>query len=138
MLFIKETFVNETKGYQFGGGEWVEAFTDNRGRLFREMQKEYGRCKSSVYIDVADGPPVKIGWYFEKEMEYEDSRVRYDFYGREVKPEKYLRGVWVEVREGVKIECSNCGCEWEGLPRSACPECWAVPVGRDLVGVEAV
>lgn len=137
-LFIKESFVNEDKGYIFGEGEWIEAFTDDRGRLFREMQKDYGRCTSSVYRDVPDGPPVKTGWYFQKTMEYEDSRPRYDSYSGRMKPaETYLRGVWVEVREGVSIACSNCGHEWEGLPRSACPDCWAVPVGRELVEAEA-
>jgi hypothetical protein len=40
MLQVKETYVNETKGYQFGDVPWYEPYTDNIGKLFRTMQKE--------------------------------------------------------------------------------------------------
>jgi predicted RNA-binding Zn-ribbon protein involved in translation (DUF1610 family) len=136
-LFVNETYVNEDKGYQFGESGWQESFTDNMGRLFRSCQKEYGRCTSAVYVDTVDGPPIRVGWYFQKRMEYEDSRPRYDSYSGKMKPaETYLRGVWVTVREAVTIECSNCGHEWEGLARSACPECGARPIGRALTETE--
>ena len=44
--------VSETEPY--------EPYTDNKGRLFRECQKEYGRCVSSVYMDTAEGTRVRV------------------------------------------------------------------------------
>jgi hypothetical protein len=94
MLQVKETFVNETKGYQFGDVPWYEPYTDNIGKLFRTMQKEYGRCNSKMYIDTKSGGTKQVGWVFTKKMEYDDYRGRGDRY--------YIREVWVEVRELVR------------------------------------
>jgi hypothetical protein len=64
----------------------AEAFTNDVGRLFNSLQKEYCRCRGKVYIDVPDGKAEAVGWVFEKEMGYED------------KPsEKYIREVWVTL-----------------------------------------
>lgn len=86
MLLVRETFTNEDKGYRFGESEWYEAYTDDRGKLFRSMQREYGRCVSSVYVEPNAKP---VGWYFERREQYEDAA------------ETYTRGVWVELREVV-------------------------------------
>lgn len=93
-LETRETYVNETKGCQFGESDWQEAYTDDRGRLFRSLQKEYGRCTSRMYRDVEGAPPVTIGWVFSKRMEYEDARPSWSDDRR-----FYIREVWVEVRE---------------------------------------
>lgn len=84
-LYVQESYVNETKGYRFGDSEWYETYTDNIGRLFRDMQKEYGRCVSRMYVDKTDGRVIPIGWVFQKRMEYEDSH------------DTYVREVWVQV-----------------------------------------
>lgn len=108
----RETYVNKTEGSIFGESDWEEAWTDDRGRLFRALQEEYGRCVSRMYVDrktpakpqtaffglavpLADQveqartwETVPIGWVFEKRMAYEDSPSAY-----------YLREVWVEVSE---------------------------------------
>lgn len=137
-LMVRETFVNETKGYRFGESEWAEAFTDSRKRLFRSCQQDYGRCTSAIYADVADGPPKRVGWYFEKRMAYEDSRPSYDSYtGKMRKPDTYVRGVWVHVADTVPIVCSNCDHEWEGMIGSDCPECGARVTSRELTEAEA-
>ena len=34
--------------------------TPDFGAIYREAQAEYGRCQSSVYVDVADGPPKRV------------------------------------------------------------------------------
>lgn len=86
-LQVKEDFINETKGYIFGEGNWYEPYTENRGRLFRDMQREYGRCVSRIYVDTIDGPPKTTGWVFQSRQEYEDSH------------DTYIREVWVNVRE---------------------------------------
>lgn len=93
MLQLKETYVNRTKGYQFGESDWYEPFTDDRQKLFLDLQREFGRRSSKMYVDLISGGVREIGWVFEKKMQYEDS----GRYGR--KPEFYIREVWVEVRE---------------------------------------
>ena len=85
-IWVRETFINETKGYRFGDGDWYETYTDDRGRLFRDMQKEYGRCVSKMYIDIENSPPRQVGWVFSKKMQYEDTK------------EFYVREVWVEIK----------------------------------------
>lgn len=88
-LHIQETFVNETAGYRFGETEPYEPFTDDLGKLFRNLQAEYGRCTGKVYTDSKDGVKA-IGWVFEKRMKYEDARTN--------KPEDYyLCSVWVTL-----------------------------------------
>jgi hypothetical protein len=98
-LFIRETFVNETKGHIIGESDWYEPYTDNRKRLFKSCQREFGRCVSSIYVDHPTKGSVKVGWYFERREEYQDAHVRYDDYGRIKKPETYTRGVWVTFRD---------------------------------------
>jgi len=73
-MLISEEFTNETEGYRFGDSPPCEAFTDDIGRLFRFCQKEFGACKSAVYVDTPNGKPKRVGWYFEKRMEYEGAR----------------------------------------------------------------
>lgn len=82
-MYIKETFINETEGYCFGGSDWNEAFTDDLGRLYRDLKSEYGNA-SNMYVDTADGTK-KIGWVFTGKAKYEDTG------------EPYTRQVWVEV-----------------------------------------
>lgn len=120
MIEVRETYVNETKGYQYGSTDWGEAWTDNRGRLFRELQREYGGCVSRMYRDVAvhvfqvpNCPMVArpdvvrweveaIGWVFAKRLQYEDARP--DYNGRYRESDYYRREVWVEVREVAESE----------------------------------
>jgi hypothetical protein len=86
-MLISETFVNVTEGYRFSEGEQYEPFTDDVGELFRNLRSEYGRCVSSIYVDVDGGPPKRVGWVFQKRDRYEDTR------------ETYLREVWVTLHD---------------------------------------
>jgi hypothetical protein len=95
-VWIKETYLNESKGYVFGDAEWYESYHDTIGSLFRGLQRDYGRCTGRMYVDRPsrfDGPdsPIQVGWIFEKKMVYEDSRQPYK------ENDYYLRAVWVEV-----------------------------------------
>lgn len=84
-LFIKETYVNDTANAIFGDSMgWFEAFTDDIGTLFRDLQKEYGKA-SKMYRDLKDGGAEQIGWVFSKKMKYDDTK------------EFYIRSVWVEL-----------------------------------------
>jgi hypothetical protein len=87
MIKIKETWINKTEGYSYGDSGEYETFADynEKGRLFKHLQKEFGRCKSAMYIDHSFYGALKIGWVFEKIMRYEDAN------------EKYLQETWVEI-----------------------------------------
>ncbi len=88
------TLTNETDGHRFS--EFVEDLdefyapvlkddgTPDFGVIFREMQSEYGRCQSSIYVDTPDGVK-RVGWFFVSRQQYTDTR------------EPYLRGAWVTV-----------------------------------------
>jgi hypothetical protein len=97
MLLIRESFLNQTKGYHFGESEWYEPYNDTRGSLYRTLQKEYGRCESKMYTDSPSGTK-EIGWVFSKRMLYEDARRPYN------DSDYYIREVWVEVREVIDSE----------------------------------
>ena len=89
-LMMQETFTNETKGHLIDQTDWYEPYTDSRKRLFRECQREYGRCVSAVYVETPTGLKA-VGWYFERKEQYEDT-------GRFGRPaEHYVRGVWVTL-----------------------------------------
>jgi hypothetical protein len=87
---IKETYVNRTEGHIFGDSGWYEPWTDDRGELFRSLQKEFGRCESRIYIDTPTGTRPS-GWVFVKRDAYEGNP-------RKGHP-SYIREVWVEVTE---------------------------------------
>ena len=94
-MLIKETFENVTEGHLLGENPGCEPWTTNLKLLFRDMSKEYGRCTGSIYIDQKDGSTKRIGWHFEKRMQYEDAR---DSWPKEKR--FYVRGVWVTFLEG--------------------------------------
>lgn len=96
----KVTLTNETEGHIFSD------FTDDDipltedgepdfGALFRAARDEYGRCRSSVYVDPpTGGPPRRIGWFFESRQRYTDT------------DERYLRGAWVTVVSITPAKCN--------------------------------
>lgn len=67
------------------------------GDLYRLLRREYGRCKSKVYIDTPDGA-AHIGWYFESREEYEDANRAY-FHGDKA----YLRGTWARLERATDL-----------------------------------
>lgn len=86
MLLVSETFVNATEHYRISDKlEPYEAWTDDAGKLFRTLQREYGKCIGSVYVDGEGGKPQKIGWVFQKRAKYEDTK------------ESYLQEVWITL-----------------------------------------
>lgn len=87
---IKETYVNRTEGHIFGDSGWYKPWTDDRGELFRSLQKEFGRCESRVYIDTPTGAKPS-GWVFARKDAYEGNPCK----GHP----SYIREVWVEVTE---------------------------------------
>lgn len=88
-LYIQETFINQTEGYRFSETPVYEAFTSDKGELYKSLVNEYGRCTSKIRIDTAEGTKT-VGWVFVKRMQYEDCK--------DNSPESfYLRETWVTV-----------------------------------------
>jgi len=70
-LRVRITLVNEDKGYQFY--EDVEDVDEtNPKKVFRLLQREYGRCSSKLYRDHPGRPAVAHGWVFRKRVRYTD------------------------------------------------------------------
>lgn len=92
---IKNINTDEERRYRIGDVEPYETFTDNIGRLFRSLQREYGRCVSSMYVDLPNGEIKRIGWVFRKREEYSDWRPssRFDRY--------YVREVWIALHDSL-------------------------------------
>lgn len=91
-LEILEEYINETRGHIFGESGWYEPYTDNVGKLFRSLQREFGRCMGHVYVDTETETSI-VGWVFRKRMEYEDAhRIR------RKEDRTYIREVWVTLR----------------------------------------
>lgn len=91
MLVVSEEWVNEDKGYRGGASGWYEPYTEDVGRLFRNMQREYGRCAGHVYIETG-GDVVPIGWVFEKKQAYETR-----WYQREGADGYYMQSTWITL-----------------------------------------
>lgn len=87
MLFIREEWVNRTESHMIGDSGVYETRYDKIGDLFRSLQREYGRCVSSMYLDVAGQP--RIGWIFVQRDKYTDS------------DETYLRETAVTLHKGL-------------------------------------
>lgn len=91
-LWISEAFVNATKEAIFGDSPPYETHTDDIGKLFKSLQREYGKCTGKVY---QDPDARRIGWVFQKRMRYEDAHR--DGNGRYSEKAHYIREVWVTV-----------------------------------------
>jgi hypothetical protein len=85
-LFIHETLINKTRGHRHYD-EVTETQCETIGELYRDLQAEYGRCTSKMYLDFKDGSTWHIGWCFEKRVKYTDV------------DETYLQEAWISVIE---------------------------------------
>jgi hypothetical protein len=94
MLVLSESYVNANRETRYGDSGWQEPWTDDIGRLYRALVREFGRCSGHVYVDTTDGETIPVGWVFVKRVEYDDAG-RYGFRGDRT----YLREVWVSVGE---------------------------------------
>jgi len=64
------------------------------GKLFKMLEREFGRCVSKTYVDRKDAPPTEIGWVFNARRRYED------------KPKQtYLAEIWVSFFRDAECEC---------------------------------
>ena len=83
-LHVREIFIDEDRSVQFGDSGWYPSRFDDAGDLFRHLRADYGAARS-MYRDVDDGQPIKVGWVFHRRECYTDT------------DELYSRSVWVEV-----------------------------------------
>jgi len=83
-LVFQETLVNETEGYIMFESDEQEAWTGNLGKLFKTLQKEFGKCTSKMYVD-KNGTAIQSGWVFQKKCKYTDCS------------EHYLQTAWISI-----------------------------------------
>lgn len=89
---IQETYVNRDRGYIWNQTEIVETNIESLGELFRNCQKEFGRCESKMFVDTANPQnPAQIGWVFVSRKEYEGLNHYHEG------DRTYLQEVWVTV-----------------------------------------
>jgi hypothetical protein len=87
-IYIQETWVNKTAGYVVGESDVYETWFTDTGKLFKHLQKEYGRCTGKVYV----GDNRQVGWGFEKLTKYTDSK------------DTYLQETWVTVHTAKPVK----------------------------------
>ena len=87
MIHIKETHINKDEKCTFGDTDVYETYTDSIGELFKDLQIQFGRCVSSMYVDKKDGATKKIGWVFEKKNKYNDCN------------KTYMQETWIELHK---------------------------------------
>lgn len=88
---IQETHVNRTKGYRYHESNVTETHIETLGELFKQCQKEFGRCEGKIFVDTAvQTEPRQVGWVFVRSKLYDD--------GRASNPDDwYIQEVWVTV-----------------------------------------
>jgi len=91
MFEIRETFVNRTENYKTGVTNWYKCqYPFDKKRIFKNYQKEYGKCESKIYIDVPMGDgtfrTVSCGWVFTKKIKYSDCK------------EYFIQETWIEYK----------------------------------------
>jgi hypothetical protein len=84
-LYAQETWINRTENYRSGDSDVYETGFADPGDLYREFQKEYGRCTGKVHVDAPDGKILDVGWVFQKRKKYTDVN------------ETYLLETWVTL-----------------------------------------
>lgn len=91
-IWISETYIivetdkdgNQTRCLNYESEPYKTRYSENqRGRLFKDLQKQFGKCTNKVYIDQPDGTIEHIGWIFIKRRKYERSK------------DTYIQEVWI-------------------------------------------
>lgn len=85
-LYVQESYVNRSQNCSTGDHEY-ETTAKTRGELYRDMQREHGRCDGKVYVDTPDGVK-EVGWIFVKREKYQDCA------------DTYLQETWITVLAG--------------------------------------
>ena len=87
---VHREIIDDEHIYRIGESDWDESWIDDTGTLFKALQKEHGRCRGKVFIDVAVAfyppKPKHVGLVFLKRKKYIDSQ------------DTYLHETWVMWR----------------------------------------
>jgi hypothetical protein len=87
-IYIQETWIDQKNKSIIGETDIYETFTDSKGKLFKALQNEYGRCVSKIFIDDLDGKTKQVGWVFEKKQKYDDVN------------EFFILETWITIKGG--------------------------------------
>lgn len=94
-LLIRMDSINKTENYIIYRSDFSDIEdTDitEIGKLFRELQKSYGRCTSKVYRDIDRQTTIEVGYVFEKKRKYARSK------------EYYIEETWIEIMERIEVK----------------------------------
>jgi len=91
-LWLQIKRVNADQRYQFGDDEPFESRFYTKGAAYQDSLREYGRCRSKVYVDTVGGKAQAVGWVFVKREKYTDCE------------ETYLCETWVTVLTGPPVK----------------------------------
>jgi hypothetical protein len=92
-MLVEETWCgtdNKREWWTTGSSGFYEPYTDDIGRLFKEFQREYGKCVSSLYVETRTAGDIRCGWVFEKRRKYEDCN------------QTYIAQTWVALYDDTK------------------------------------
>ena len=70
-IYLAKDHVNATEGYLAEQVAPYETCFTDKGKLYKSLMREYGRCVGKVYID-KDGKQLSVGWVFQKRRKYDD------------------------------------------------------------------
>jgi hypothetical protein len=87
-IYIQETWIDQKNKSIIGETDIYETFTDSKGKLFKALQNEYGRCISKIFVDDLDGKTKQVGWVFEKKQKYDDVN------------EFFILETWITIKGG--------------------------------------
>jgi hypothetical protein len=87
-IYIQETWIDQKNKSIIGETDIYETFTDSKGKLFKALQNEYGRCISKIFVDESDGKQKQVGWVFEKKQKYDDIN------------EFFILETWITIKGG--------------------------------------
>jgi len=76
-LWVDETWVNASERYCMGNSDVYETRHSTIEELFQAEQEEYGRCVGKAYAKYEDGTSKQVGWVFQRQMTYEDTKEPY-------------------------------------------------------------
>jgi len=87
-IIVSMTFVDATRDLRVGEEGPDDSNCDSVKELFKKVNKEYGKCVSSIFRDIPGTKDVeRIGWVFQKRVPYSDIK------------ETYLQEVWVSLHK---------------------------------------
>jgi len=93
LLIQESVFELDTDNNRFScnyESEIYKPYTDDLGKLYKNLISEYGRVKSKIYVTDLSRLDHHIGWTFIKRVKYSGSK------------DTYLQETWISLYQGIE------------------------------------